>query len=232
MGMNRRTWKRKSRPLRSGMACGSTFCGREAGVDQSPSRPLGPEWTGPRPGHSLSARFSGGRFQRQDPHPGGYRGGRSGRRADRLRGGVEHPQRLRAGRRRRLRAESTKITFLEDTDGDDRGDRKKVLLSGRRQWGSHQTINSFARARGDPFMGSDGIESRWRPRGFERGLTAGIYRFRPRTPRPTRSSTTGWARPTPGHGLRRVGTNVRRRWGGWGFRLSPGQVPAQNRLKP
>tara|TARA_B100001115_G_scaffold183709_1_gene183432 strand:- start:692 stop:4546 length:3855 start_codon:yes stop_codon:yes gene_type:complete len=132
-------------------------------------------------------------------------------------------------------AESTKITFLEDTDGDDRADHKKVLLSGFGSGDSHQTINSFAWSpEGDLFMGQgDGIESRVEtPLGSSDLYLAGIYRFRPRTLRldPLLDNWMGPANPW-GMAFDEWGQMFVVDGAGGVSCLSPGQVPAQNRLK-
>ena len=131
--------------------------------------------------------------------------------------------------------ESTKITFLEDTDGDDRADRKKVLLSGFGSGDSHQTINSFVWSpEGDLFMGQgDGVESRVEtPLGSSDLYQAGVYRFRPRRLRldPLLDNWMGPANPW-GMAFDDWGQMFVVDGAGGVSCLSPGQVPAQNRLK-
>ena len=131
--------------------------------------------------------------------------------------------------------ESTKITFLQDTDGDDRADRKKVLLSGFGSGDSHQTINSFVWSpEGDLFMGQgDGVESRVEtPLGSSDLYQAGIYRFRPRRLRldPLLDNWMGPANPW-GMAFDEWGQMFVVDGAGGVSCLSPGQVPAQNRLK-
>ena len=131
--------------------------------------------------------------------------------------------------------ESTKITFLEDSDGDDRADRKKVLLSGFGSGDSHQTINSFVWSpEGDLFMGQgDGVESRVEtPLGSSDLYQAGVYRFRPRRLRldPLLDNWMGPANPW-GMAFDDWGQMFVVDGAGGVSCLSPGQVPAQNRLK-
>jgi putative heme-binding domain-containing protein len=131
--------------------------------------------------------------------------------------------------------ESTKITFLEDTDGDDRADRKKVLLSGFGSGDAHQAINSFVWSPGgDLFMGQgDGVESRVEtPLGSSDLYQAGIYRFRPRRLRldPLLDNWMGPANPW-GMAFDEWGQMFVVDGAGGVSCLSPGQVPAQNRLK-
>ena len=131
--------------------------------------------------------------------------------------------------------ESTKITFLQDTDGDDRADRKKVLLSGFGSGDSHQAINSFVWSpEGDLFMGQgDGVESRVEtPLGSSDLYQAGIYRFRPRRLRldPLLDNWMGPANPW-GMAFDEWGQMFVVDGAGGVSCLSPGQVPAQNRLK-
>ena len=132
-------------------------------------------------------------------------------------------------------AESTKISFLEDTNGDDRADRKKILLSGFGSGDSHQTINSFVWSpEGDIFMGQgDGIESRVEtPLGSSDLYLAGIYRFRPRTLGldPLLDNWMGPANPW-GMAFDEWGQMFVVDGAGGVSCLSPGQIPAQNRLK-
>ena len=63
-----------------------------------------------------------------------------GRLVRHLRGGANIPSGFELGDGGVYIAESTKISFLEDTNGDDRADRKKILLSGFGSGDSHQTI--------------------------------------------------------------------------------------------
>ncbi|MEE2639715.1 MAG: PVC-type heme-binding CxxCH protein [Planctomycetota bacterium] len=79
--------------------------------------------------------------------------------------------------------QNTELLFLKDTDGDDRADVRKVLLSGFGNGDSHQTINSFVWSPGgELFMGQgDGIESRVEtPWGSADLFQSGFYRLRPR----------------------------------------------------
>jgi putative heme-binding domain-containing protein len=79
--------------------------------------------------------------------------------------------------------QGTEILFLQDTDGDDKADVRRVLLAGFGTGDTHQTINSFVWSPdGELYMGQgDGIESRVEtPWGSSDLYQAGFYRLRPR----------------------------------------------------
>jgi len=80
--------------------------------------------------------------------------------------------------------QGTELIHLRDTDGDDRADERRVVLSGFGNGDSHQTINTFVWSPGGElfFCQGDGIESRVEtPWGVSSLFMAGAFRLRPRS---------------------------------------------------
>jgi putative heme-binding domain-containing protein len=80
--------------------------------------------------------------------------------------------------------QGTELIHLRDTDGDDRADERRIVLSGFGNGDSHQTINTFVWSPGGEllFCQGDGIESRVEtPWGISSLFMAGAFRLRPRT---------------------------------------------------
>ncbi|HRP57713.1 PVC-type heme-binding CxxCH protein [Agriterribacter sp.] len=80
--------------------------------------------------------------------------------------------------------QQTELIFLEDTDNNDKADRRSVIFSGFGTGDLHQTINSFTWSPGGDLFFSQGhniysrIETPW---GIKRQNRAGIWRYRPTT---------------------------------------------------
>lgn len=80
--------------------------------------------------------------------------------------------------------QGTELVHLRDTDGDDRADERRVVLSGFGNGDSHQTNNSFVWSPGGELFScqGDGIESRVEtPWGISSLFQAGVWRLRPKT---------------------------------------------------
>jgi putative heme-binding domain-containing protein len=96
--------------------------------------------------------------------------------------GLDIPTGLALGHGGVYLAHGTQLLFLADSDGDDRADVKKVLLSGLGTGDTHQTANSLSWSPGGMllFGQGDGIESRVEtPDGIVALYTAGFYRYHP-----------------------------------------------------
>lgn len=83
-------------------------------------------------------------------------------------------------------AEDTDLVFLRDTNGDDRSDEKRVVLTGFGTGDTHQNISNLIFDAGGFLYFSQGLHSFSQvetPWGVARGDTAGFWRFDPRTTR-------------------------------------------------
>ena len=83
-------------------------------------------------------------------------------------------------------SQSGSLIFLQDTDGDDRYDRREVLLSGFDDHDTHHAISSFCADPSGAIVMSEGIflhshvETAFGP---QRGSNGGFFRYDPRTRR-------------------------------------------------
>jgi putative heme-binding domain-containing protein len=132
--------------------------------------------------------------------------------------------------------ESTEVTFLRDTNGDDKADTKEVMLAGFGSGDSHQTINSFSWSPGgDLYMGQgDGVESRVdTPWGSRDLFQAGLYRMRPRRLQidPLFDDFMGPANPW-GVAFTEWGQMIVVDGAGGVTNLSLGQIPTTHKLRP
>ena len=82
--------------------------------------------------------------------------------------------------------EGTKLWLLTDTDGDDKADRREVVLRGFGTGDNHQNINSFRWSPGGELMFCQGLHAYARvetPHGIVALDEAGLWRLRPREQR-------------------------------------------------
>lgn len=100
-----------------------------------------------------------------------------------------------------LVSDQRNLTFLKDTDGDDKADFKEVILSGFDSADSHHVINAFTYGPGGDLYFQEGtfhhsqVET---PYGPVRCVNAGTYRFEPRTQRLSVYVSYNYANP---HGI-------------------------------
>jgi putative heme-binding domain-containing protein len=82
--------------------------------------------------------------------------------------------------------EGTKLWLLTDTDGDDKADKREVVLRGFGTGDNHQNINSFRWSPGGEIMFCQGLHAYARvetPHGIVALDEAGLWRYRPREQR-------------------------------------------------
>lgn len=95
-------------------------------------------------------------------------------------------------------AEQPYLTLLEDTDGDDRMDRRTVLVDG---FDPHDTHHAFSAFSADPSGALIMPEGRFlhtqieTPYGVQRGVDGSVWRFQPQTWRVERLSQTDYSNP-------------------------------------